>query len=47
MLEKNKFGIEAEKFLKNHFCEYIVEGELVFCKICGAIHNNLLRGDAL
>ena len=20
---------------KNHFCEYVVAGELVFCEICG------------
>jgi hypothetical protein len=32
---------------KNHFCEFEVAEELVFCKICGEIHNNLLRGDAL
>jgi hypothetical protein len=33
---------------KNHFCEFEVAEDLVFCTICGAIHNNnLLRGDAL
>jgi hypothetical protein len=40
MLEKQqKFGIFGSQksggFLRNHFCEFEVAGELVFCTICG------------
>ncbi len=33
------FEFQKSGFLNNHFCEFEVAGELVFCGICGTEHR--------